>query len=360
MDKNMTCAFFLAANSKDGFVSFFEDAMTEVPGRDTYLIKSGPGCGKGTAIGRLADGLYTGGLREDIYCSSDPRSLDGVILHSRGAAIFDGTAPHVTEPSLPGADGDYIALSAFRDTAGLRQARPALRLLQAGIKDCYTRAYGLLTAVHAIDSHITATMEGLLPEGRLEKRARGVAERAFPKKGGVGRLCRRFIDGVTPEGYLRLYDSLTAHAERVYDICSDYGLTPRFLTVLLEAALAQGHTVYACFDPIDPRRLLHLWLPALSLAFVTSDRRSRWEGPVYRRIRLDGCMDSAGTRESRRRARRLAAQSQSLLTEAVACIEQAHAFHDRMEAIYHPHIDFDAVTAQTDAALARMTAALNR
>ena len=59
--KNMTCAFFLAANSKDGFVSFFDSAMTEMPGRDTYLVKSGPGCGKATAIGRLAGGLYAGG-----------------------------------------------------------------------------------------------------------------------------------------------------------------------------------------------------------------------------------------------------------------------------------------------------------
>ena len=356
--KNMTCAFFLAANSKDGFVSFFDSAMTEMPGRDTYLVKSGPGCGKATAIGRLAGGLYTGGLREDIYCSSDPHSLDGVILHGPDAAILDGTAPHVTEPALPGAEGDYIALSAFRDVPGLRQARPALRLLNAGIKDCYARAYSLLTAVNSIENLVAGEAAQALPPDRLEKRARGVAGREIPKKGGVGRLCLRLIDGVTPEGYLRLYDSLTGHGERVYDVCSDCGLTPRFLEPLRDAALAAGHTVYACLDPIDPGRLLHLWLPELSLAFVTSDRRGRWAGPVYRRIRLDSCLDSAGTRESRRRTRRLSAQAQSLLDEAVSCIARAHALHDRMEAIYHPHVDFAAVTAQTDAALARIRAAL--
>ena len=110
----MALRFFLGANSKDGFVSLFPRLQQEAP-RRLYVVKSGPGCGKSTCISRLSEAL--GGAEELIFCSSDPDSLDGAVLQD--AAILDGTAPHVFEPSFPGCDGDYLPLPAFLDRQGL-------------------------------------------------------------------------------------------------------------------------------------------------------------------------------------------------------------------------------------------------
>ncbi len=92
-----TCAFFLGTNSKNGFVPMFYDAAAEDFGRESYYVKSGPGCGKATTIKRLAEHFYQDGIREDILCASAPDSLDGVILEQPPLSIMDGTAPHASD-----------------------------------------------------------------------------------------------------------------------------------------------------------------------------------------------------------------------------------------------------------------------
>ena len=137
----MALRFFLGANSKEGFVSLFPRLKAE-ESRRIFCIKSGPGCGKSTCMAHLAAAL--GGAKEEFLCSSDPGSLDGVLLP--GLAILDGTAPHVFEPDFPGCDGDYLTLPAFLDPAGLESRRPELLALKAASRQHYARAYRLIAA----------------------------------------------------------------------------------------------------------------------------------------------------------------------------------------------------------------------
>ena len=44
------CTFFLGANSKNGFVSLFEEVAKEPEIREIFIVKSGPGTGKSTAM----------------------------------------------------------------------------------------------------------------------------------------------------------------------------------------------------------------------------------------------------------------------------------------------------------------------
>jgi hypothetical protein len=39
---------------------------------------------------------------ELFYCSSDPDSLDGIVLPLQQTGMVDATAPHVQDPTLPG------------------------------------------------------------------------------------------------------------------------------------------------------------------------------------------------------------------------------------------------------------------
>ena len=284
--ENNRCAFFLGANSARGFVSFFGDAAREDFGRDTYFIKGGPGCGKATAIKKLASAADPTGEREEILCSSDPGSLDGIILRNGRAAFIDGTAPHTCDPSFPGMRGDYIALSAYKDIPALKEKYPAAVLLDAQSKDCYTRAYRLISSASLIDEHIRGIMTPHMPKERLIRRAKGIAAREISQKGGVGKARKRFIDGVTPDGYMRLYETACALAGRIYDIYDSFGFSGIMLEVLIDAAVRNGHDIYACYDAVDTERLLHLIIPGLSLAFVTSDRRRYFTGRPYRQLSL--------------------------------------------------------------------------
>ena len=93
----MAMAFFLGANSCEGFMSLYPQLQKEAP-RRLYVIKGGPGCGKATCIRALTEAL--GGAEEVFHCSADPDSLDGAVAADR--VILDGTAPHVFEPTFPG------------------------------------------------------------------------------------------------------------------------------------------------------------------------------------------------------------------------------------------------------------------
>lgn len=353
MDKKKVI-FYLAANSKDGFVSFFDEATAEDFSRDTYFVKSGAGCGKATAIQHFADALCDGNDCEYIHCSSDPASLDAIICKTPNVAFVDGTSPHVGEPRFPAARGDYITLSAYKDMAGIKESYPALMLLAAQSKDYYTQAYRLISAGALIDDYISGLVSPFISSDRLVMRARGIAGREIPQKGGVGRLKKRFIDGITPSGYLRHYETVTALADKVYDFNDNYGFAHIMLAELCALAIKSGYDVYACYCPKSPDKLKHLIIPELSLAFVTSDRLGSFGGTPYRRIRLDSYFGAPALRHVRANCKSLAHLSKELLDEAISSIHSAHACHDKMEEIYRPHVDFDALNIYIDKTIKRL------
>ena len=75
-------SFFAAANTGDGFKSFFEKTFFSPTIERRYIIKGGPGTGKSSFLKRIA--LHAEDKGNDVeyyYCSSDTRSLDGIVLN---------------------------------------------------------------------------------------------------------------------------------------------------------------------------------------------------------------------------------------------------------------------------------------
>ena len=86
---------------------------------------------------------------------------------------------------------------------------------------------------------------------------------------------------------------------------------------------------------------MHLLLPDADLAFVTDGGALPF--PPTRTIRLDAMVPAERLRPLRGRLRLLRRMEDALLEDAVSQIAAAHALHDRMEDIYRPHIDLDAM-----------------
>ena len=93
--------FFLGANSGRGFQSLFDRFCAPEAHYDLLVLKGGPGVGKSTMMRRIGAAMEDRGEQvEYLYCSGDPKSLDGVHIPRIRTAIVDGTAPHVIEPKL--------------------------------------------------------------------------------------------------------------------------------------------------------------------------------------------------------------------------------------------------------------------
>ena len=120
--------FFLGANTPSGFYSLYDQLLEPENARRVFLLKGGPGCGKSSLMGRVADAMVQAGQKtEYIRCSGDPDSLDAVIFPDLGAAIVDATAPHVIEPRLPGVVESYVNLGRFYDHPALAALRPEIQ-----------------------------------------------------------------------------------------------------------------------------------------------------------------------------------------------------------------------------------------
>ena len=349
----MALRFFLGANSGEGFVTLYSQLLRE-ESRYFISVKGGPGCGKATCIRTLAQGL--GDVREWIPCSSDPHSLDGALTPS--AVLLDGTPPHVQEPLFPGAGEEYLALPGPLDPAGLAEQRPALLALRAASQDHYARAYALLAAAVRVRAARRSRVEKAFPAALLARRGTGLLRREVPKAEGPGLLRQRFLEGMTPLGPLTLHEELPAVFPRIIALEDPFGLGAPLLELLRDGALARGQEVYACLDPLEPQRLRHVLLPGAGLAFVTRDSVFPALPQPTRRIHLDRMLPREALSAEGPRLRLLEKTLSSLLSQASQEIAAAHALHDRMEAIYRPHLPTQALDDLCRETLARLSPSL--
>lgn len=111
--KNGIKKYFAAANGYYGFRSYFGTVFDRKEFDRVYILKGGPGTGKSTIMKRILSTFEENGFDcEIILCSSDPSSLDGVIIKTNETkvAILDGTAPHEEDTRYPGAIDEIINL----------------------------------------------------------------------------------------------------------------------------------------------------------------------------------------------------------------------------------------------------------
>ena len=255
----------------------------------------------------------------------------------------------MVEPQCPGVVDRYIDLSGFYDRAGLQPLKGDILNAAAEYQGRYRRVYRCLGAAGELRRDMAELLDGPEVQQRLAKRAAGIISREL--KGppqGEGRVEQRFLSAVTHKGALTLWNTVEAQAERVYELVDNCGLAHHMLDPLLTAALAAGHDVVACPDPMAPDRLAHLIFPGLSLAFVTSTQEDPWPHRAYRRLRLDAMADAEVCRLNRPRLRFTRRVVSALLEEGIAGLAQAKEAHDRLERLYNPYVDFDSVSRTAD------------
>ena len=335
-------SYFLGANSAKGFSSLYHELIPREQARAVYCIKGGPGCGKSTFMKQIAAAAEENGYKtEYILCSGDPDSLDGLILPELGVAFADATAPHVQEPALPGAVDHYINLEPCYNADALAPLRPELESVMAGYKGCYDRAYRCLAAAESIETDCRTVLEPGLNKEKLEKRIKGIAGREFRKKAAqTGKVTHRFLSALSCQGRLCLWETVAELCPRVYVLEDNYGFAHRFLSALLPPALAAGQDCVVCLSPLEPERIEHLLFPEAGLAVVSSTPTLPYPGKSYRHIHLDAMLDPELLRSCRSRLRFSRKVSSALVQEAVISLQQAKQLHDRLEGVYHPHVDF--------------------
>src|SRR5690606_23422800 len=136
---NKELHYFAGGNTAKGFVHFFDSNFQDL--QRLFILKGGPGTGKSSMIKSIGqewlDSCY---FVEWIHCSSDPDSLDAMILPELKVGIVDGTNPHVIEPKYPGVVDDYVNLGTAWDRSRLLTQKDEIIALSNQIKEGFQKA----------------------------------------------------------------------------------------------------------------------------------------------------------------------------------------------------------------------------
>ncbi|MBR1660029.1 MAG: hypothetical protein IJ705_06910 [Oscillospiraceae bacterium] len=249
------------------------------------------------------------------------------------------------EAACPGADSAYLNLGAFLKEAEIRPLLPQLRELGRRYKARYAEAYALMRAGTALLPKNLPGLWGEQERERVEKKAAALAARELPRKNTRGELRKRYLSAFSCRGRLRLDGTLASAAERVIVADNALGLGHVFVEAFAEAALARGYDAVLCPDPLEPEKTEALLIGEARLALLAAERSDGPALPGLRHLRLDALADRETLAENRALLRFRRKESARLLDAAAGTLAGATELHDALEALYRPHVDFDAASA---------------
>ncbi len=321
--------FFAGSNTYLGFRGCFGDIFNTQGLERLFILKGGPGVGKSSLMKRVAAHAEGKGCSLEMYhCSSDPASLDGIIIDGRIAAV-DGTAPHIVDPVFPAAVDELISLGDGLDASALIPKRVFIEGQSAKMRALFAAAHSAeqcamgaretASALTSVDFSKLDDIKQILPP-------HGTAEKYSP----LTRSARSvFIHAVTPDGLISLTDF--SKFTRIIRINAPWGVGLSTWLAALDGQLCwEGVSVCRVLDPINAALLEGLIINDDSIVLAC-------EAPLCvgeTVIALDARRISEAHCDSARRT-----FEQSVLT-ACSLLNMAREVHSNIEGAYTNAMDF--------------------
>ena len=334
----MNTQWFLGANTAQGFVSRFEALQTNPRVKKLVILKGGPGCGKSTFMKKLRKTAQSLGADTESYpCSSDPASLDGLLILPLGLAVVDGTAPHVLEPKLCGCDAIYLNLGCFYDTDKIPDERQKLEQLRAKNQSLYPAAYAHLRAAKELRQCVRIRA-GETNRQSLYSLTHGLMQELPPSEKGSGKAREVFAHTFTPAGEIYLLDSVKSMCSTIVAIEDPCGMSCALLARLKHHYLHAGYDCILLLSPLSPESLEGLVIPERNCAYIAC-KTPLMDASVS--INLSQCYHIPDSSQP------LLDAADAHCAQAVALLTEAKALHDKMEAIYRPYVSFEGLDLLT-------------
>ncbi len=326
--------YFAAANSGEGFVSYFGEVFRPEAFEQIYIVKGGPGTGKSYFMRRVAEAAERQGERVIYwYCSSDPDSLDGITV-GRRFAILDGTAPHDVGCRTPGAVENLIDLGAFWSVPSLSKMRERIEGLNRDKSGAYKRAYRFLSAYSRLSE---AVEDMILPFAETEKLKAAAQDLLSDLPEGNGyEISTALCDSVGMRGRVRFdtYERLAEQRVRVRDFYETSHLL--FSAVACEAR-RRNMKIKVSYNPIQSKRIDAISVES-RLAFFISEAECDLDMRDFVSERFDGTGD----------AERILTLRSVILSEAVAALDSVRRIHFDIEEMYKSAMNFDEKERYTE------------
>jgi len=341
--------FFAGANTADGFISAYPQFIREKELDRLYIIKGGSGTGKSSLMKACAVNAEKAGAELTVLlCSSDPSSADAVLLrgkNGRTAALLDGTAPHITDPALPGAVSEIVNMGRYWDAEKLRSERAEIAEHTAQKKDAFVRLYRFLGGYR----YISEVQSELLRPCLLADKMAAAAERIITSFPSTKKPCRnsRYTFALSMSGACHL-STFTAAAERELCVLDHYGSGEFFLKALVTAADQRNTALTEVPSPVCPDVLSELWFPSLKTSVTLAKEKAEANPENRRTVNMQRFLDRRQLSLCRGKIRFAERCRESLFDGALSALEEAREHHFALENIYRTAMDFSSAAAETE------------
>lgn len=349
---------FPGGNTSLGFFSYYSNIITQEEADKLIILKGGPGVGKSTFMKQIGERMLKEGYDvEFLHCSSDNNSLDGIKIPKLKIAFIDGTAPHVVDPKSPGAVDEILNFGEFWNQDGIRIHKNEIIKLNKQISNIFNRTYRYLKAAYAIYEDSMIVNEMSLNQGEVNFFTGKLINEIFMDKAiakEVGRQRCMFASAITPKGFCNYLDSILT-CGKIYEIKSGMGTgEEKILDKVKGAAVERGYEVEAYYCALNPHKLEHLVIPALSTAFTTTNWYHGSNVSKFSSIDMQQFFNQTILLTYKEDLYQNLTEFDDLLSIAFLTVSRAKELHDQLETYYIPNIDFDAVNKCFEKTMSRI------
>ncbi|MDR0314964.1 MAG: hypothetical protein LBH71_03305 [Oscillospiraceae bacterium] len=346
--------YFLGTNSSSGFYSLFNELYDPEENWKAYIIKGGPGTGKSSFMGKIAQQADAKGYEcERIYCSSDIKSLDAVILPQLKICIADGTAPHIIEPKYVGVVEKIINLTDFWDYKKLRKNNEQIRDLYAKNSEYHQCAQRFLTAASSLFSDSRKLAAQYTDYDKLINYTVKLAKRELGTEKHGKKPKKRLLSAITPDGLYTFSETMKTLCDKIIIIDDPIGeVSEHILGILSDYAKGCGYESVVCPSPTNLNSVEQILIPELSLA-IARDIKGQEIDPE-RKIHARRFMDAQGIKNHKYRIGFNKKAGLDLQNEAISRIKSAYEVHNELEKYYIDAVDFGLVEEKREQIMREM------
>lgn len=329
--------YFAAANSFDGFKSYFDKVFDPAKYKRIYILKGGPGTGKSSLMKKVMHELACDvDYVEAIHCSSDPNSLDGLILQNGDAkiAIIDGTAPHQIDPELPGCVDVIINLGDFWDEMKITERTEDIKRLTKAKNEAYSNAYSFLklagSATNLVDDIINNAY---------------FSNHKIPHTHSCITAPTTHLVSSFNRGGCSHIEELNEEIKKVNKIVGIYGSEYIYMSELLWDFEAKNIPIITYPCVFDDRKIEYIFDTATGEAYMTANLCDTDSDSV---IDASKQLNSDVISENRTRLEYLWQQREGYIWQAADELKKASENHFALEGIYSSSMDFDSLNGFID------------
>lgn len=338
---------FPGGNTSQGFYSFFDYIIPENVNR-IFCLKGGPGVGKSSLMKKIAKEFLEKDYDLELHhCTSDPSSLDAIVIKELGVVLLDATAPHIVDPKTPGAVDEIVNLGDFWDSKGIEENKEKILSTNKDISNSFQRAFKFLKSSEPIYRDIEEKYTSSMDFGGINLFTENFIEELFKGTQTVGNYKKErhlFGSAITPMGHVDYTSSILRDAEKIYHLKGEIGTgKTTFLKRVSQRAIQKGMKVEIYHYPLVPEKIETIFIEDLKIGITTSsnfDENNIIDFNQYINeesifaYNEELCFDKKLLDE--------------LINYAILNIKKAKAKHDIVENYYIPNMRFEEVEQLKD------------